>query len=108
MEGSNLKVLRYLFHLYPNHNYSTEHDIIHSQVLQDCVKRVKLAFDRWFNADKNGPRLGKPRFKGKGRYPSFTYPQIKSDCIPAKIAQIVVKKSPKNYPKEFIPVITVV
>jgi putative transposase len=31
--------------------------------------------------DKNGKRLGKPRFKGKGRYHSFTYPQVKQDCI---------------------------
>ncbi|MGD1716612.1 RNA-guided endonuclease InsQ/TnpB family protein [Dapis sp. BLCC M172] len=58
-----------------------EYKLIHSQVLQDCIKRVKLAFDRWFKADKNGQRLGKPRFKGKGRYRSFTYPQIKQDCL---------------------------
>ena len=58
-----------------------EYKLIHSQVLQDCIKRVKLAFDRWFKAPKNGQRLGKPRFKGKGRYRSFTYPQIKPDCI---------------------------
>ena len=58
-----------------------EYKLIHSQVLQDCIKRVKLAFDRWFTADKNGQKLGKPRFKGKGRYRSFTYPQIKQDCI---------------------------
>ncbi|WP_307785845.1 hypothetical protein [Okeania sp. KiyG1] len=32
-------------------------------------------------ADKNGHKLGKPRFKGKGRYRSFTYPQIKQNCI---------------------------
>ncbi|MDJ0518575.1 RNA-guided endonuclease InsQ/TnpB family protein [Dapis sp. BLCC M229] len=58
-----------------------EYKLIHSQVLQDGIKRVKLAFDRWFKADKNGKKLGKPRFKGKGRYHSFTYPQIKQDCI---------------------------
>ena len=58
-----------------------EYKLIHSQVLQNCIKRVKLAFDRWFKTDKNGKRLGKPRFKGKGRYHSFTYPQIKQDCI---------------------------
>ncbi|NEO56893.1 MAG: transposase [Okeania sp. SIO3B5] len=58
-----------------------EYKLIHSQVLQDCTKRVKLAFDRWFKADKNGHKLGKPRFKGKGRYRSFCYPQIKLDCI---------------------------
>ncbi|NEP77403.1 MAG: hypothetical protein F6K39_03960 [Okeania sp. SIO3B3] len=108
--------------------------LIHSQVLQDCIKRVKLAFDRWLKADKNGNKLGKPRChfsyqlsvisyqflaisyqlsvfstsscsfgikntgysffyplkrgdfrpqffgKRKGRYCSFTYPQIKFYC----------------------------
>ncbi|GGA31768.1 RNA-guided endonuclease TnpB family protein [Okeania sp. KiyG1] len=58
-----------------------EYKLIHSQVLQDCIKRVKLAFDRWFKADKNGQKLGKPRFNGIGRYRSFTYPQITQDCI---------------------------
>ena len=58
-----------------------EYKLIYSQVLQDCTKRVKLAFDRWLTADKNGTRLGKPRFKGKGRYRSFCYPQIKQECI---------------------------
>ncbi|GFZ99707.1 RNA-guided endonuclease InsQ/TnpB family protein [Okeania sp. KiyG1] len=58
-----------------------EYKLIHSQVLQDCIKRVKLAFDRWLKTDKKGRKLGKPRFKGKGRYRSFTYPQIKQDCI---------------------------
>ena len=45
-----------------------DYKLIHSQVLQDCIKRVKLAFDRWFKADKNGHKLGKPRFNGIGRY----------------------------------------
>ncbi|MDJ0515252.1 MAG: transposase [Trichodesmium sp. MO_231.B1] len=57
-----------------------EYKLIHSQVLQDCIKRVKLAFDKWFKANKNGQRLGKPRFKKKSRYRSFTYPQIKQDA----------------------------
>ena len=30
-----------------------EYKLIHSQVLQDCIKRVKLAFDRWLKGDKN-------------------------------------------------------
>ena len=61
-----------------------EYKQIHSQVLQDCIKRVKLAFERWFFRDNSGKRLGKPRFKGKGRYRSFTFPQIKQDCIQGK------------------------
>lgn len=54
---------------------------IHSQVLQDMVKRVKLAFDRYLSGDSNGNRSGKPRFKGKNRYRSFTYPQASIDWI---------------------------
>ncbi|NET15253.1 MAG: transposase [Okeania sp. SIO1H6] len=58
-----------------------DYKLIHSQVLQDCIKRVKIAIERWLKADKNGQRLGKPRFKGKGRYCSFTYPKIKQECL---------------------------
>jgi len=45
---------------------------IHSQVLQDMVKRVGKAFERFVKGDKNGKRSGKPRFKGKNRYRTFT------------------------------------
>lgn len=48
---------------------------IYSQVLQDCVTRVKLAFDRFVKGDSKGNRSGRPRFKGKNRYRSFTYTQ---------------------------------
>ncbi len=54
---------------------------VHSQVLQDMVKRVKLAFDRFIKGDSNGKRNGKPRFKGKPRYRTFTYTQAKNDWI---------------------------
>jgi putative transposase len=54
---------------------------IYSQVLQDMVKRVKLAFDRYLKGDGNGKRSGRPRFKGAGRYRSFTYPQASIDWI---------------------------
>jgi putative transposase len=58
-----------------------EYSQIYSQVLQNCIERVKKAFDRYLKADAAGKHSGKPRFKGKGRYRSFTYPQIKQDCI---------------------------
>lgn len=54
---------------------------VYSQVLQDMVKRVKLAFDRYLKGDSNGHRSGKPRFKGKSRYRSFTYPQASIDWV---------------------------
>lgn len=54
---------------------------VHSQVLQDCVNRVKNAFDRFIKGDCNGARSGKPRFKAKNRYRSFTYTQISNEDI---------------------------
>ena len=54
---------------------------IHSQVLLNCIERVKKAFERYIKADWSGKRSGKPRFKGRGRYHSFTYIQMKQDCI---------------------------
>ncbi|NEO93053.1 MAG: transposase [Moorea sp. SIO3G5] len=54
---------------------------IHSQVLQDVVKRVKLAFDRFIKGDSNGKRSGRPRFKKLHRYRTFTYPQMKEGCL---------------------------
>jgi putative transposase len=52
---------------------------IHSQVLQEVPKKVELAFDRWLKGDNTGKRSGKPRFKGKGQYKTFTYPQFQKE-----------------------------
>lgn len=65
-----------------------EYREIHSQVLQDCVERVKKTFDRWFKGDSKDKRSGKPRFKGQGRYRSFTFPQMKQDCIDGKFIKL--------------------
>ena len=54
---------------------------IHAHVLQDCVKRVDLAFKRYLKGNCNGKRSGKPRFKGKGRYRSLTFPSLGKDPI---------------------------
>ena len=64
---------------------------IHSQVLQDMVKRVDLAFERYLKGDGHGKRSGKPRFKGKHRYRTFTYSQgkaIKVNGNKAKLPKI--------------------
>lgn len=50
---------------------------IHSQVLQEVPKRVEKTFDRWRSGDVNGKKSGRPRFKGKGQYKTFTYTQFK-------------------------------
>lgn len=52
---------------------------IHSQVLQEVPKRVELAFDRFIKGDTKGKRSGKPRFKGKNQYKTFTYAQFKQN-----------------------------
>ena len=54
---------------------------IYSQVLQDVVRRVKVTFDRFIKGDSNGKRSGKPRFKSRSRYRTFTYPQMKDGCL---------------------------
>jgi putative transposase len=54
---------------------------VYSQVLQDVVKRVKSAFDRFLKGDSKGKRSGRPRFKSRSRYRTFTYPQIKEGCL---------------------------
>lgn len=48
---------------------------IHSQVLQDVARRVDKAFKNFFRRVKAGETPGYPRFKGKCRYDSITYPQ---------------------------------
>lgn len=65
-----------------------EYANIYSQVFQDCVARVKKTFDRWLKGDRNGKKAGKPRFKGVGRYRSFTFSQMKQDCIQGKFINL--------------------
>jgi putative transposase len=48
---------------------------VYSQVLQEVCTRVDLAFKAFFRRVKAGEKPGYPRFRGKGRYDSFTYPQ---------------------------------
>jgi len=48
---------------------------VHSQVLQDVLRRLDKTFNNFFRRIKKGEKAGYPRFKGKYRYDSFTYPQ---------------------------------
>ena len=49
--------------------------------LQDVAKRVDLAFQRFVKGDANGKRSGKPRFKGKGRYRTMLFTQLRPEHI---------------------------
>jgi putative transposase len=48
---------------------------VYSQVLQEAVQRVDLAFKSFFRRVKAGEEPGYPRFKGRNWYDSLTYPQ---------------------------------
>jgi len=43
-------------------------------VLQEVILRVERAFQNFFRRLENGQTPGYPRFKGRDRYDSFTYP----------------------------------
>jgi len=71
---------------------------IHAHVLQDVVKRVDLAFQRWLKGDSNGKRSGKPRFKGKNRYRTMAFPSMPKEPINGNLI-----KFPKLGEIKFIP-----
>jgi putative transposase len=47
-----------------------EYRSVNAQALQDCLKRLDVSFERFFNKIS-----GYPRYKGMYHYHSFTYPQ---------------------------------
>lgn len=49
---------------------------VNAQVLQDVVLRVDRAFQAFFRRIKACETPGYPRFHGRDRYNSFTYPQV--------------------------------
>jgi putative transposase len=54
-----------------------EYNDVHSQVLQDVLKRLDKAYQAFFRRIKTGGKAGFPRFQGKYRFDSFSYPQYK-------------------------------
>jgi putative transposase len=58
---------------------------VYSQALQNVSLRVNLAIKAFYRRVKDGEKPGNPRFKGKGRYDNFTYPQYgfkhDGDCL---------------------------
>ncbi|GHO76900.1 transposase [Ktedonobacter sp. SOSP1-85] len=58
-----------------------------SQVLQDAVKRVDLAFDRFFQRCASGEKPGYPRYKSHVRYDSMTFKQYGNSFDVAASAQ---------------------
>jgi putative transposase len=53
-----------------------EYGEVNAQVLQDVVLRVDRAFQAFFRRIHAGEKPGYPRFHGRNRSSSFTYPQV--------------------------------
>jgi putative transposase len=54
---------------------------VQSQALQNVAVRIDLAFQAFFRRCKAGEgKAGYPRFRGKGRYDSLTFPQVPVGC----------------------------
>ncbi len=71
---------------------------VHSQVLQDVLKRCEKTYDAYFSRLKKGKKVGKPRFKGQNRFNSFCYPQsgfslTDNKLTLSKIGKIKIKLS---------------
>jgi putative transposase len=69
------------YRIYPNqateaikHEIRPEYQDIAAHVLQDVLNRLKKAFDHFFRRCQNGENPAYPRFQGRNRYDSFTYP----------------------------------
>jgi putative transposase len=52
-----------------------EYRNVFSQTLQDVLHRLDRAYQAFFRRVKAGDKPGFPRFQGRNRYDSFTYPQ---------------------------------
>jgi putative transposase len=53
---------------------------VQSQVLQNVAVHIDLAFKAFFRRCAAGETPGYPRFRGKGRYDSITFPQVPVGC----------------------------
>ncbi|MGZ6281767.1 MAG: RNA-guided endonuclease InsQ/TnpB family protein [Ktedonobacterales bacterium] len=51
-----------------------EYETINSQVLQNVLDRLDKAYQAFYRRVKNGEKAGFPRYQGRNRYNSFTYP----------------------------------
>jgi putative transposase len=53
-----------------------EYAEVNAQVLQDVLLRVERSYQAFFRRVQAGETPGYPRFQGRTRYNSFTYPQV--------------------------------
>jgi putative transposase len=66
----------------------TWHRDVPSQVLQQTLKDLDRAFENFYRRCKNGETPGYPKFKKRGSYDSFRYPQ----CVKLDRSKIFLPK----------------
>ncbi len=77
---------------------------VHSQVLQDVLRRLDKSFQNFFRRVKSGEKSGYPRFKSRDRFNSFTFPQSgykieENKLVLSKIGAIKLKQH-REIPEE--------
>lgn len=78
--------------------FCPEYTNVHSQILQDVLKRLDKTFKAFFGRIKKGEKPGFPRFKGQNFFDSFCYPQsgfsLSGDKLTlSKIGKVKIKLS---------------
>jgi putative transposase len=58
-----------------------EYAEINAQVLQDVLRRLEKTFQAFFRRVQAGETPGYPRFQGRGRFKSFSYPQYGGGAV---------------------------
>jgi putative transposase len=54
---------------------------LHAHVLQDVILRVERTYQAFFRRVKHGEMPGYPRFQGRARYHSFTFPEYGNGAV---------------------------
>jgi putative transposase len=54
---------------------SSEYTQVHAHILQDVILRVERTYQAYLRRLKHSETPGYPRFQGRGRYNSFTFPE---------------------------------
>ena len=57
---------------------------VYSHVLNAVLTKLEETYDAFFRRVKRGEKAGFPRFKGKNRYDSFTYPDQQEKDEPSR------------------------
>jgi putative transposase len=58
-----------------------EYAEVNAQVLREVLRRLEKAFAGFFRRSREGEKPGYPRFQGRTRYHSFTYPQYGGGAV---------------------------